>query len=577
MISATVERQIAAALAAATELLSAKGFTPVTDRHWRGPLATWENTSIEGEIVLADDFPFTLPTVTVTRAQLPKRVPHVDKGGKICYAPTNGTLVVHRRPVDIVRDALSRARKVIESGLDGYADQDLLREFIPYWEANARDRAYSICDPNRASGDIVCAVVTSARHSQWSSAKVFADSHTQLRVWLGRLGAKVGSHSKALFFALTTHFDPPDFDDILTVRELQTRIEGRLSDSDREYFKRRLREASSLPLRVLISMPGADADDRVVCGLTIPKASNSDHGFRAGRVPLDVALLRAQRSSIQPLGIDRLDARYVTRRGGANPTLRQKKVVVVGCGAVGAPIASHLAAAGVGHLHLIDDEPLVAGNVHRHSLGVVDVGTLKVDSLRRRLSERFPHQEVTCDSSKIREALEIDSHRITSADLVVVAVGDPTVELFINCSLHGIVPRLHAWLEPYGLGGHWLRATKSGPGCFECIVDSSDAPLVNASLASTSRDFGQSFAGCAGTFTPFGELDADQVAIESAREAIALLCDAATESLLVSWMGSPTDFQARGFDLSDRGRTFAPGERRAEKRFVNPACPVCAP
>lgn len=61
--------------------------------------------------------------------------------------------------------------------------------------------------------------------------------------------------------------------------------------------------------------------------------------------------------------------------------LRKSRVLVVGCGGLGSPVALYLAAAGVGHLTLLDPDKVQESNLNRQILhGEADIGRLKCDS-----------------------------------------------------------------------------------------------------------------------------------------------------------------------------------------------------
>lgn len=71
-----------------------------------------------------------------------------------------------------------------------------------------------------------------------------------------------------------------------------------------------------------------------------------------------------------------------------------------------------------------------------------------------------------------------------------------------------------------------------------------------ASLVAPNQRFQRSLAGCTGTFTPFGALDAERAGIEAAREAIACMTTNPSEALLTTWVVSKNAITDAGYHLS---------------------------
>ena len=75
--------------------------------------------------------------------------------------------------------------------------------------------------------------------------------------------------------------------------------------------------------------------------------------------------------------------------------LRRAAVLVVGCGGLGVPVITYLAAAGVGRIGLIDSDRLEASNLHRQTLySLADVGKPKVELAAARLRALNPEVQV---------------------------------------------------------------------------------------------------------------------------------------------------------------------------------------
>jgi len=74
--------------------------------------------------------------------------------------------------------------------------------------------------------------------------------------------------------------------------------------------------------------------------------------------------------------------------------MREKRVVILGCGSVGSLVALELARAGVVHFILSDADVLEYHNVCRHQCGIEDVGALKVHALKRRILNINPKAKI---------------------------------------------------------------------------------------------------------------------------------------------------------------------------------------
>ena len=75
--------------------------------------------------------------------------------------------------------------------------------------------------------------------------------------------------------------------------------------------------------------------------------------------------------------------------------LRRAAVLVVGCGGLGVPVMTYLAAAGIGRIGLVDADRLEASNLHRQTLyALADVGKPKVELAAARLRALNPEVEI---------------------------------------------------------------------------------------------------------------------------------------------------------------------------------------
>jgi adenylyltransferase/sulfurtransferase len=75
--------------------------------------------------------------------------------------------------------------------------------------------------------------------------------------------------------------------------------------------------------------------------------------------------------------------------------LKASSVLVIGTGGLGSPVALYLAAAGVGHIGLVDYDTVDFSNLQRQVIhGTSGIGVLKVESARRRMLDLNPDIQV---------------------------------------------------------------------------------------------------------------------------------------------------------------------------------------
>lgn len=72
------------------------------------------------------------------------------------------------------------------------------------------------------------------------------------------------------------------------------------------------------------------------------------------------------------------------------------RVLIVGMGGLGSPVAMYLSAAGVGHIGIMDADCVSLSNLQRQIIhGTSDIGSLKTESACRAMMQVNPNIEVT--------------------------------------------------------------------------------------------------------------------------------------------------------------------------------------
>ena len=162
--------------------------------------------------------------------------------------------------------------------------------------------------------------------------------------------------------------------------------------------------------------------------------------------------------------------------------LRAARVLCVGVGGLGSPVAMYLAAAGVGRLGIVDHDVVELSNLQRQVLhGTADVGRPKTDSARAAVQHLNPHVEVVTYATRLTAANARDI--FAGYDVVVDGTDNFPTRYLVNdaCVLLG-KPNV------YGSVFRWegqasLFAPHLGGPCYRCLFPEPPPPGTAPSCA----------------------------------------------------------------------------------------------
>jgi len=164
-------------------------------------------------------------------------------------------------------------------------------------------------------------------------------------------------------------------------------------------------------------------------------------------------------AGIFPIGVRRLDADWALVRGQSRNILhrrRKARVLLLGAGSLGAPVAEHLVRSGVGDLTAVDHDTMESENTGRHTLGHTSVGRYKVQELRTRLLQEVPGVSVKAEPMRAAKYVQA-SVQPGAFDLVVDCTAETAVRTLLSVHRYGRLAGtsvVMAWVEPFCAAAH---------------------------------------------------------------------------------------------------------------------------
>ena len=161
--------------------------------------------------------------------------------------------------------------------------------------------------------------------------------------------------------------------------------------------------------------------------------------------------------------------------------LKASRVLLIGAGGLGSPLALYLAAAGVGTIGLVDFDVVDVTNLQRQIVhGTSDVGRPKLESARDRLKDMNPHVHVEGYETRLtsENALEI----VRDYDIVIDGTDNFATRYLTNdaCVILG-KPNVYGSIYRFE-GQSSVFATEDGP-CYRCLFPEPPPPGLVPSCA----------------------------------------------------------------------------------------------
>ena len=154
--------------------------------------------------------------------------------------------------------------------------------------------------------------------------------------------------------------------------------------------------------------------------------------------------------------------------------LKKAKVFIAGAGGLGSPVATYLAAAGIGTLRIADHDTVELSNLNRQVLHWEEnIGNEKAASAAEKLRKLNPEITIETIPETITEANA--SRLVGDADLIVDAMDNlPTRYLLNKTAIEKGIPFFHGAV--YGFEGRAMTVIPGKTACLNCLYHGAEVP-----------------------------------------------------------------------------------------------------
>ncbi|MFZ4800641.1 MAG: HesA/MoeB/ThiF family protein [Chlorobium sp.] len=154
--------------------------------------------------------------------------------------------------------------------------------------------------------------------------------------------------------------------------------------------------------------------------------------------------------------------------------LLEAKVLVIGAGGLGSPVAFYLAAAGIGTIGIMDGDKVDLSNLQRQLLHTTDsIGQHKVASAKERLVALDP--EIKLNLYPFRLTADNATEIFEPYDFIIDATDNFDSKFLIDTACHNTAkPYSHAGIREFR--GQTMTVHPGATACYHCLFHEEGAP-----------------------------------------------------------------------------------------------------
>lgn len=204
--------------------------------------------------------------------------------------------------------------------------------------------------------------------------------------------------------------------------------------------------------------------------------------------------------------------------------LLQKRVTIIGLGAIGSEVAKSLAKNGVGHFNLFDMDTFEIGNSIRHAADLYYIGEDKVKVVKQLILRANPNITVNPFKIDVLNDSGFLERSLKESDLCIVLTAEDSVDYLIND--HYVrnfdIPFIFARVSAGAFSGAVQIVTKES-ACLRCLSKSNVDKLPQPTASVEFTELKSEYGSCSSPAIPGSEIDTKEVALQVARVSIQAL------------------------------------------------------